>query len=119
MYSDVLIYGRKHGTGKSLIGYSLGRIYGKKFTEIKQKNLHENHNEWAENKQFIMGDDITGSTKREDNDLLKNLVQQREIRLTPTYITSSVTPDGSNYSFNANTQLGSTPGRENNLTSDA
>ncbi|UIS73803.1 primase [Pseudoxanthomonas phage PW916] len=102
LYSDVLIYGRKHGTGKSLIGYTLGRIYGKNFTEIKQKNLHENHNEWAENKQFIMGDDITGSNKREDNDLLKNLVTQREIRLNPKYIPSYTVPDVINYFFTAN-----------------
>ena len=102
MNSDVLIYGRKHGTGKSLIGYTLGRIYGKNFTEIKQSDLHANHNEWAENKQFIMGDDITGSNKREDNDLLKNLVTQREIRLNPKYIPSYVVPDVINYYFTAN-----------------
>lgn len=102
LFSDVLIYGRKHGTGKSLIGYTLGRIYGKNFTEIRQKNLHENHNEWAENKQFVMGDDITGSNRREDNDLLKNLVTQREIRLNPKYIPSYTVPDVINYFFTAN-----------------
>lgn len=102
MYSDVLLYGRKHGTGKSLIGYTLGKIYGKNFTEIKQRDLHASHNEWAENKQFIMGDDITGSNKREDNDLLKNLVTQREIRLNPKYIPSYTVPDVINYFFTAN-----------------
>lgn len=102
LYSDVLIYGRLHGTGKSLIGYTLGRIYGKNFTEIKQKNLHENHNEWAENKQFVLGDDITGSNKREDNDLLKNLVTQREIRINVKYIPSYTVPDCINYYFTAN-----------------
>lgn len=102
LFSDVLVYGRNHGTGKSLIGYTLGKIYGKNFTEIKQKNLHENHNEWAENKQFVMGDDITGSNKREDNDLLKNLVTQREIRLNPKYIPSYTVPDVINYYFTAN-----------------
>lgn len=102
MNSDVLVYGRRHGTGKSLIGYTLGKIYGRNFTEIKQRDLHANHNEWAENKQFIMGDDITGSNKREDNDLLKNLVTQREMRLNPKYIPSYVVPDVINYYFTAN-----------------
>lgn len=102
LFSDVLLYGRRHGTGKSLVGYTLGKIYGKNFTEIKQKNLHENHNEWAENKQFVLGDDITGSNKREDNDLLKNLVTQREMRLNPKYIPSYTVPDVINYMFTGN-----------------
>lgn len=102
LFTDVLLYGRRHGTGKSLVGYTLGAIYGKNFTEIKQRNLHENHNEWAENKQFVLGDDITGSNKREDNDLLKNLVTQREMRLNPKYIPSYVVPDVINYMFTGN-----------------
>lgn len=102
LYSSCLIYGRRHGTGKSLVGYTLGRIYGKNFTEIKQRNLHENHNEWAENKQFVMGDDVTGSNKREDNDLLKNMITQLELRLNPKYIPSYTVPDCINYYFTSN-----------------
>lgn len=102
LFSSVLIFGRRHGTGKSLLGYTMGRIYGKNFTEIKQRNLHENYNEWAENKQFVMGDDVTGSNKREDNDLLKNMITQKELRINPKYIPSYVVPDCINYYFTSN-----------------
>lgn len=102
LFTDVLIHGRRHGTGKSLIGYTIGRIYGDNFTEINQQHLHANHNEWAENKQFILGDDVTGSNKREDADLLKKLITQREIRLNPKYIPSYTVPDVINYFFTSN-----------------
>lgn len=102
LFSSVVMYGRVHGTGKSLVGYSLGRIYGKNFTEINQSNLHGAFNEWAENKQFVMGDDVTGSDRKADNDLLKKLITQSELRLNPKYIPSYVVPDCINYLFTTN-----------------
>src|SRR5690606_17830809 len=102
MFSSAVVYGIKHGTGKSLIGYTLGRIYGKNFTEIKQKDLHSQFNEWAEARQFVMGDDITGSDKRHDADILKTLITQQELRINPKYVSSYVVPDCINYFFTSN-----------------
>jgi hypothetical protein len=34
-----LLWGRTHGTGKSLVGYSLGKVYGRNFTEISDEDL--------------------------------------------------------------------------------
>ena len=102
MYSSVLFHGVRHGTGKSLIGYTLGRIYGDNFTEIDQADLHGSFNEWAEGKQFIMGDDITGSDKRQDNDFLKKLITQQKIRVNKKYIPTYEIPDCINYFFTAN-----------------
>lgn len=102
MFSSAVIHGVRHGTGKSLIGYSLGRIYGKNFTEIRQSDLHANFNEWAENKQFVLGDDVTGSNKRQDADMLKKLITQQELRLNPKYVPSYVVPDCINYMWTSN-----------------
>ena len=102
MFSSVVIHGIKHGTGKSLVGYTLARIYGKNFTEISQMDLHGSFNEWAEAKQFVMGDDITGSNKRQDNDFLKKLITQRELRVNKKYVPSYEIPDCINYFFTAN-----------------
>ncbi len=102
MFSSVAIHGIRHGTGKSLIGYTLGEIYGKNFTEISQMDLHGSFNEWAENKQLVMGDDVTGSNKRQDADFLKKLITQKELRLNPKYIPSYTVPDCINYFFTAN-----------------
>lgn len=102
LFSSAAIHGVKHGTGKSFIGYTLGKIYGKNFTEINQLDLHNGFNEWAESKQFVMGDDVTGSNKRQDADFLKKLITQKEIRINAKYMPSYVVPDCVNYFFTAN-----------------
>ncbi len=102
LFSAVVIYGTRHGTGKSLLGYTLGSIYGKNFTEIRQGDLHASFNEWSECKQLVLGDDVTGSNKRQDADLLKKLITQKELRVNPKYIPSYVVPDCINYIFTSN-----------------
>ena len=102
LFSSAVIHGIRHGTGKSLIGYTLGRIYGKNFTEISQMDLHNSFNEWAEGKQFVMGDDVTGSNKRADADFLKKLITQRELRVNGKYVPTYAVPDCINYFFTAN-----------------
>jgi hypothetical protein len=102
LFSSSVIHGIRHGTGKSLIGYSIGKIYGKNFTEISQMDLHNSFNEWAEGKQFIMGDDVTGSNKRADADFLKKLITQLEIRINGKYVPTYTLPDYVNYFFTAN-----------------
>jgi hypothetical protein len=102
MFCSAVVHGIRHGTGKSLVGYVLGRIYGSNFTEISQIDLHNHFNEWAECMQFVLGDDVTGSNKRNDADFLKKLITQREIRINPKYIPTYVVPDCINYYFTAN-----------------
>jgi hypothetical protein len=102
MFSSVLIHGTQEGTGKSLIGYTLGRIYGDNFKEIKTEDLHGGYTNWAENKQFILGDEITGSDKREHADTLKRLITQRSITINTKYVPQYDVPDCINYFFTSN-----------------
>ena len=102
MFSSVVFHGNKHGTGKSLIGYTVGQIYGKNFTELSQSDLDASFNEWAENTQFVMGDEITGSNKRQYSDYLKKLITQKEIRINAKHIRSYNIPDCINYFFTSN-----------------
>jgi hypothetical protein len=102
LFTAAVIHGVKHGTGKSLIGYTLGRIYGKNFTEINQNSLHGGFNGWAEAKQLVMGDDVTGSNKRADNDLLKKMITQSELRVNTKFMPEYVVPDCVNYLFTSN-----------------
>lgn len=102
LFTSVVFHGVRHGTGKSLVGYTMGRIYGKSFTEITQGDLHGGFNEWAENKQFILGDDVTGTNKRADADMLKKLITQREMRINIKFVPSYTVPDCVNYFFTSN-----------------
>jgi hypothetical protein len=102
MYTYVLMWGLRHGTGKSLIGYSMKQIYGSNWTEIKNKHLEAGHNEWAENKQFVMGDELMIGDKRGMGDQVKGLVTQEDMRINVKYIPSYVVPDLINYYFTSN-----------------
>lgn len=99
LFTSVVVHGIRHGTGKSMLGYSLAKLYGRNFTEISQLDLHNNFNEWAESKQFVMGDDVTGSNKRQDADFLKKMITQKELRINAKYTPSYVVPDCINYFF--------------------
>lgn len=102
MYSAAVLWGITHGTGKSIIGYTLQKIYGRNATEVHDQHLHGDHNEWAENKQFVFGDEITGGDKRGSADRLKSMITQKEIRLNPKYVPSYTVPDCINYFFTSN-----------------
>ncbi len=102
LFSSVAIHGHRHGTGKSYIGYTLGRIYGRNFSEINQNDLHSSFNEWAQARQFVLGDDVTGPNKRQESDVLKKMITQRELRINSKYVPSFVVPDCINYYFTSN-----------------
>lgn len=102
MYSSAVLWSRLHGTGKSFVGYTLGKIYGKNFTEIDDEILRQSHNEWAENKQFVMGDEISTGDKRTASDRMKTMITRQLLRLNPKYIPSYTVPDVLNYYFTSN-----------------
>lgn len=102
LYTSAVVWGLRHGTGKSLVGYALGKVYGKNFTEIDDEILKQSHNEWAENKQFVMGDEISTNDKRTTSDRMKTMITRQQLRLNPKYIPSYTVPDVINYYFTSN-----------------
>ena len=102
MFSGVVVHGNVQGTGKSLIGYTMGRIYGKNFKEIKDDDLEGGYTSWAENKQFIMGDEISGSDNRQYANTLKRLITQRTITINIKFVPQYDVPDCINYYFTSN-----------------
>lgn len=102
LYTSAVVWGGETGTGKSLIGYTLFEIYGANAVEIEDAHLLSNHNEWAENRQFVMGDEITGGDKRGVADRMKSMITRRTLRLNPKYIPSYTIPDCINYYFTSN-----------------
>lgn len=102
LFTSAVIWGRQQGTGKSLLGYTLMKIYGKNATEITDDVLTQSHNEWAENKQFVVADEITGGDKRSSADRMKSMITRHELRLNPKYIPAYTVPDRINYYFTSN-----------------
>lgn len=102
MYSAVLLWGVKHGTGKTLIAYLLKAIYGKNGIEIDSQALQGSFNAWAENRQFVIGDEITASDSRLDKDKLKYLITRRDIQINQKYMPEYTIEDCINYIFTSN-----------------
>lgn len=100
LFSALIVHGRKTGTGKTFIGYTLGRIYGKNFIEIKNENLHDTW--WAENRQFVVGNEISGSDKRQDADAMKNMITQETININIKFIPQFTIKDCVNFYLTSN-----------------
>ena len=102
MYTAAVLWGVRTGTGKSLIGSTLSKIYGKNYTLIGDAQLQDSRNEWAQNRQFVMGDDVTGHDQRKYADRLKAMITQETMRIDPKYIPSFSIRDCINYLFTSN-----------------
>lgn len=100
MFVSTVIHGLTQGTGKSLIGYTLGEIYGENFKELtKDEDLEETF--WAENRQFVMGDEVTGNDNRKHANKLKRMITQRKLTINVKYVPQFDIPDRINYFFTA------------------
>lgn len=100
LFSAAIMHGRMTGTGKTLVGYTLARIYGQNFIKIKSKDLLDTW--WAENRQFVLGDEISGSDKRAEADMMKAMITQEEININIKYIPQFSIPDCVNYYLTSN-----------------
>jgi len=101
LFSAVIVHSVEQGTGKSLVGYTLGEIYGKNFKEITDKDLESDYTSWAENRQFIMGDEITGSDNRRHAAMLKRIISQRQMTINIKHLPQYEIPDVMNYYYTA------------------
>lgn len=102
MPTTAVLQGRTHGTGKSLVGETYGKIYGENFSSINQGNLHSSFTGWAENKQFILADEVTGSAARKDADMLKLMISRTRMEVNVKFVPSYFVPDLSNWFFVTN-----------------
>jgi len=100
----VAIWGIRKGTGKSLIGYTLGDLYGEHFYEIDDSHIEGQvqFNEWARSRQFVMGDDITGNDSRRVANKLKTMITREKVEINIKNIPQYRLADVINYYFTAN-----------------
>ena len=97
------VWGRKTGTGKSLVGYTLGDLYGDAFAEIGDDQIDKNDfNTWAKSKQFVLGDDLTGNNNRKVANALKVMITREKILINTKHVPEYYTRDCINYYFTSN-----------------
>ena len=103
MFSCVLMWSHKGGTGKNLLAETMFPIYGvPNYTVIKSKHLTSDFNGWAEGKQFVVGDEITLDDKRHTSGDLKSMLTSRVVRVNRKGIEAYEMPDCCNFYFTSN-----------------
>ncbi len=102
LFQAVVVHSLAQGSGKTLAAYSMKRIYGANFSEIDENQLLGQFNAWAENKQFVMGDEIAGGDKRAFSDRLKAVITRETLRINAKYVPEYEVPDCVNYYFTSN-----------------
>ena len=70
--------------------------------ELKDTDLDDERSEWAEDKQFVLADDITARGDRKFMRRLMTMITQKFMRLNPKYVPSYSVPDLINYYFTSN-----------------
>ncbi len=81
----VLLHSTAQGVGKSFVGYIMSDIYGDNFNVVGQEDLQGAFNGWVVNKQFILGEEITGTNSRAQSDRLKNMVTREKLNVKIKY----------------------------------
>lgn len=81
MFTAMLVWGVEQGTGKTLVGELMQEIYGKNYGTVNHDQLIGKFTEWAENKQFICGDEISIGDKRGLAEKLKDMLTRRTVTI--------------------------------------
>lgn len=102
LFQAVLLWGVTQGTGKSLVGETLNKIYGKNGTQMQHGDLQDSFNDWAAHKQFILAEEATGGDRYAKADRIKNMITQEKIKINQKYIASYTLRDCINYLFTSN-----------------
>jgi hypothetical protein len=102
MNSCVGIWSRGTGQGKSLVGVTLGKIYGSNYNEISQRELEDSFTDWAANRQFVMVDDVSAFDSRSKADVLKKFITQQMLQVNTKGVPKYSIPDCCNYYLTSN-----------------
>lgn len=103
LLTAVVIWSEQQGVGKSFLSYILGAVYGKdNWREVSQKDLVGSFTGWVQNKQLVVGSEITGSDSHEVADQLKGLITSPYVSVNVKYVPEYELPNVCNFIFNSN-----------------
>jgi hypothetical protein len=98
----VVIWSTQHGIGKSMLGETVGKLYGKHSKTIGAKELHSNFNGWAQETLFVMGEENSSGDHRADSNKLKELITGDSVFIEEKYQASTSRPNQMNFLFTSN-----------------
>jgi hypothetical protein len=100
----VMLWGSKQGTGKTLLGATIGRLHGlSNFIEIGQQELASSFNDWQANKTFVMGSELCGERdSRAFADKLKSIITADHITINKKHQPLYTLPNMANFFLTSN-----------------
>lgn len=107
MQCGIGIWSTATGVGKTLIGSTLGRIYGghdttNNYTAINQDELESSFNEWMPRRNFVLVDDISPWNTRSKADVLKSRISEESISINEKHVARYVLPAVINFYCTSN-----------------
>lgn len=104
MNSAVILHG-KQGIGKGQLAKAMSLVYGRNYGKITQQQLKSNFNGWEVRKQFIFGDEATGTDHHDQRQYaaaLKDIVTRNVTTVNEKYIAEYEIPAKANLMFASN-----------------
>lgn len=103
LHTAVVFWSEATATGKSMLGKIMSYIYGQQnYAQIDESTLHNTFNFWANGRQFVMGEEIKGSSSEKYADRLKAMITQQVIYVNIKNRAQFELRDCLNYYFTSN-----------------
>jgi len=104
MNCAVVMWSAQQGVGKTLIGETIGGLYGKdeNFRILSAVDLHGPFNGWALRCQFVLGEENASSDHRADSNRLKHLITGDSMMVNEKYQPAISLPNRINFLFTSN-----------------
>jgi hypothetical protein len=102
MNTAVVFWSSQQGVGKTLIGETIGLIYGEHFKTISATELHGSFNGWARDCQFVLGEENSSADHRADSNKLKHLITGSTVFVNEKYQPAMVMDNRVNFIFTSN-----------------
>lgn len=99
----VVMWSAQQGVGKTLIGQTIGRIYGSgNYSEITTNDLRGRFNNWSKGCQFILGEEISIAKYFGESGRLKHLFTGETIQMEEKYKSKMPIKNCINFLFTSN-----------------
>lgn len=103
MFVSLALWSHAQGVGKNLFFETLANIIGPTHaTVIGQEELGAGFNSWANRRILVIGDEVSGTDKRQQNDKLKGLITGTTLRIDEKYQPVLEQPNLLNFIFLSN-----------------
>lgn len=102
--SAAVMWGEREGTGKTLIGSTIGALHGAgNWAEITQTELQSSFNDWQAEKTFIMGSELCGEKdSRAVADRLKTIITGETVTVNKKHQPAYTLPNHANFYLTSN-----------------